>query len=430
MALDWGMAAVIVAIAIIPLVISSTAADVIQLLFRKLRGFIWPYTTQCESILWEDMPYDDNGIHDCGVTPDSCLHRSSRGTHITNPRCWNSTIAIMFNRAWNSPGRRARKPFKKPLQLDPNQTYLRTDAKTLLAFFAYATSKFHSPSSSDRTLVQFGDSSSFGGLKFEDAELELEEITDPKGGKAVLVAHIKGSLAETEQPIKLTRKEIQNMINGYPPLYRETFQIRPSAPAIPYPIKNLRDAQVRGSWIIAAGMGGKIDTAMPIYFDPLPPGSHDSVDPCDGFGQPNSPLTRVLQTLKLIQNAFSSASANDQKNIEVVIKAITMMHGTRTESGVHNFIVGTDLDNVVPITLSTQQCTFVLELFKTNVTENSELSISDQMQLGPILLQVLYVALWGAIRVVRYYKDNFNQVTIPELLKKHDIVYLRGCDGE
>ena len=267
-------------------------------------------------------------------------------------------------------------------------------------------------------------------MKFEDAELELEEIIDPKGGKAVLVAHIKGSLAETEQPIKLTRKEIQNMINGYPPLYRETFQIRPSAPAIPYPIKNLRDAQVRGSWIIAAGMAGKIDIAMPIYFDPLPPGSHDSVDPCDGFGQPNSPLTRVLQTLKLIQNAFSSASANDQKNIEVVIKAITMTHGTRTESGVANFIVGTDLDNVVPITLSTQQCTFVLELFKTNVTENSELSISDQMQLGPILLQVLYVALWGAIRVVRYYKDNFNQATIPELLKKHDIVYLRGCDSE
>ena len=133
MALDWGMAAVIVAIAIIPLVISSTAADFIQLLFRKLRGFIWPYTTQCESMLWEDMPSDDNGIHDCGVTPDSCLHRSSRGTHITTPRCWNSTIAIMFNRAWNSPGRRARKPFKKPLQLDPNQTYLRTDAKTLLA---------------------------------------------------------------------------------------------------------------------------------------------------------------------------------------------------------------------------------------------------------------------------------------------------------
>ena len=430
MALDWSMAAVIVAIAIIPLMISSTAADFIQLLFRRLRGFIWPHTTQCESMLWEDMPFDEDGIHDCGVTPNSCLHRSSRGTHITSPRCWNSTVAIVFNRAWNSPGRRARKPFVKPSQLDPYHSYLRTDAKTILAFFAYATSKYRSPPSSNRSLVRFGDSSSSGGFKFEDAELELEEITDSKGGKAVLVAHIKGSLPETEQAIKLTKREIRNLVDGYPPLYRESFRIRPSAPVIPYPIKDLRDAQVRGSWIIAAGMAAKIDMAMPIYFDPLPPGSHDSVNPCDGFGKPNSPLTRVLQTLKLIQKAFSSASANDQKNIEVVIKAITMMHGTRTESGVYNFIVGTDLHNVVPITLSAQQCTFVLELFKTNATENSELSMHDQMQLGPILLQVLYVALWGAIRVVRYYKDNLNQVVVPELLKKHDVIYLRGCDGE
>ena len=177
-------------------------------------------------------------------------------------------------------------------------------------------------------------------------------------------------------------------------------------------------------------MAREIDMTMPIYFDPLPPGSHDSIDPCDGFEKPNGPLTRVLQTLKLIQKAFSSASANDQINIEVTIKAITMMHATRTESGVYNFIVDTDLHNVVPITLSTQQCTFVLGLFKTNVTEKSELSISDQMQSGPILLQVLYVTLWGAIEVMRYYKDNFDRVTIPDLLKKHDVVYLRGCDGE
>ena len=430
MALDWGMAAVIVAIAIIPLMISSTAADFIKAVLRRLRGLIWPKTTQCESLLWTDMPSDDNGIHDCGVTPAACLHRSSRGTHINSSSCWNSTVAIMFNRAWNSPGRRSRKPFKKPLQLDPNKPYLRTDAKTVIAFFAYSTSKFRSPPSSSRILVRFGDSISFDGMRFEDAELELEEVKDPKGGKAVLVAHIKGSLLENEQPVKLTKKEIRNLVDGYPPLYRETFRIRPSAPAVQFPITNLRDAQVRGSWIVAVGMARNSGMAMPIYFDPLPPGSYDSVDPCVGFGKPNSPLTRVIQTLKLIKEAFSMASANDQKNIDVVIRAITLMHGTRTESGVPNLIVGTDLHSVVPITLSVQQCTFVLALFKTNVMENSELSIVEKMQLGPILLQVLYVALWGAIEVVRFYKDNSNRATVPDLLKKYDVVYLRGCDGD
>ena len=87
MALDWGMAAVIVVIVIISSMICFTAVDFIQLLFRRLRGFIWPHTRQCVLILWEDMPSDDDGIHDCGVTPNSCLHRSSRGSHITTPRC-------------------------------------------------------------------------------------------------------------------------------------------------------------------------------------------------------------------------------------------------------------------------------------------------------------------------------------------------------
>lgn len=429
MALNWGMAAVIVAIAIIPLMISSTAVDFIQTIFRHLRGLMWPKTTQCESILWSDMPSDDDGIHDCGVAPASCLHRNNRGNHILAPECWNSTIAIMFNRAWNSPGRRARKPFKKPLQLDSDKTYLRTDPKTVLAFFAYATSKFDSPPSSSQSLVAYGDSSVCGFI-FQDAELKLEEFPDGKGGKPVLVAHLKGCLAEHKAPIKLTKNELQKMIEGYPPLYRETFQVRPSARPKPYPIKELRDAQVRGAWIIAAGIAGSIDMAMPIYFDPLPAGSHNELDPCNGLGKPNNPITRVIQTLKLIQTAFSSASTNDKKNIQVVIDAITNMHGTRTESNVYSFIVGTDLHSAVSITLSGQQCDFVLELFKANVTGKSVLSVTEKIQLEPILLQVLHVALWGTIRVVRFYKDNENRCKIPDFLKKHDVVYLRGCIDE
>lgn len=170
--------------------------------------------------------------------------------------------------------------------------------------------------------------------------------------------------------------------------------------------------------------------AMPVYFDPLPAGSYEKVDPCNGFGKPNNPITRVIQTLKLIKTAFSSASANDKTNIQVVIEAITNMHGTRTESNVYSFIVGTDLHNAVPITLTGQQCDFVLELFRTNVTEKSVLSVTDKIQLDPILLQVLYVALWGTIRVVRFYKNNYNRFRIPELLKKHDVVYLRDCADE
>ena len=93
------------------------------------------------------MPSSGNGIHDCGVTSATFLHRSSRGNRILASKCSNSTIAIIFNRASNSSGRRA-KSLKKPSQLDPNKTYLRIDAKTFLALSAYATSKNDSPPSS------------------------------------------------------------------------------------------------------------------------------------------------------------------------------------------------------------------------------------------------------------------------------------------
>lgn len=64
------------------------------------------------------------------------------------------------------------------------------------------------------------------------------------------------------------------------------------------------------------------------------------------------------------------------------------------------------------------------------MTDKSILSIADKIQLDPILLQVLYVALWGTIRVVRFYKNNYNRVRIPDLLINYDAVYLRDCDDE
>ena len=100
-----------------------------------------------------------------------------------------------------------------------------------------------------------------------------------------------------------------------------------------------------------AGMAGAAGVAMPTYFNPLPSECSDSINPIHDLGRSNNPLTDVLQTLELIETAFSSASANDQKNIQVVINAITMMHGTRTESGVNRLIVSTDLYNVCLIKL-------------------------------------------------------------------------------
>ena len=187
---------------------------------------------------------------------------------------------------------------------------------------------------------------------------------------------------------------------------------------------------MRGAWIIAVGIAeATIVPAVRLYFDPIPTDSNDSVDPCNGWGKPDRPLTRVLNTLKLSKTAYaSSGTAKEKLNIQATIDAVTMMYGTRTESNVKSFIIGTDLDAIVPITLSNRQCEFVLELFSKNVTSVDVLGVGDKAMLDPILLQVLYVTLWGAIGVARYYKDNLNDIRIPDLLMRYDkVVYLRDC---
>ena len=114
------MAAVIVAIAIIPLMISSTATDFLQVIGRFLRSLIWPKTAQCDPLLWSDMPSDSRlGIHDCGLAPAACLHRSNRTSdYLVAPECWNSTLAIMFNRGNPTSSQRRlevrpRRPFER-----------------------------------------------------------------------------------------------------------------------------------------------------------------------------------------------------------------------------------------------------------------------------------------------------------------------------
>lgn len=110
---------------------------------------------------------------------------------------------------------------------------------------------------------------------------------------------------------------------------------------MPYHMKDFRDSQDRSAWIVAAGLAGRIDTAMPVFFDPLPNRANDEEDPCDGFGKPNDPITRIIHTLRFIKTAFSAAPANGKTLFKGVIKAATVMHGTRTESNGYSFIVGT-----------------------------------------------------------------------------------------
>lgn len=59
--------------------------------------------------------------------------------------------------------------------------------------------------------------------------------------------HVLKALLQKTGPNKLTSNKIQDMIDGYPPLYRETFKVRCSA------IKDLRDTHSRGAWIVATG---------------------------------------------------------------------------------------------------------------------------------------------------------------------------------
>ena len=377
---DWsqagGVAAVVSAL-YLPFVLSPTAATALYRAGRSLARWVWPASALCERLLWEDVP--DGLIHDCSATANACshseLHRSSKG-------CWEETLAKVFSRGWISSSRR-NQMVPKPSELDLNQQYLCTDAKTILAFIVC--------SMSDKGLEKpsyFQD-----GLQFGDSSIEIKENN-------VLVAHLKGTVHRN-----LTKKTIEGILAGYPPWYRESLTM-PHGPVVPYPILS-RDDIFRAGWVIAVGLGE--NPPLPLVL------SHEKLN--------DKPIKRVWEILEhKLKPHFSTDT-----NIEAACEAVDFMWKRQTASGVDMFLTK-DLERhwrqASP--LNDHECIFAMAVFN----DYSKLTERDKERLKPILLPVICTAIRGSYTVVRRLRRGPNTLFIPNCLRDPGrLVFLRDCSS-
>ena len=245
----WDTFAVIVALVAIPLTTSPTVLQAIKSLYLFLYRKLYPITAQCERLQWADVP--DGYLFNC---PDDC--RGSSDLH-QDADCLESTLGSFFRRAWVSPSRRD-KTVPKPKQLSLDTRYVRSDTKLLKAYilmnpFLHDNIRFHDI----------------------DGVLTAHLLTKHEG------LHWYGlSTSEMRRYIPhrctLTKREIELILEGYPPDYSEQVLISQDQSitnsticvSVPSPIQERADIH-RGGWIIG--------TALHRYFKDLQTTKADTV---------------------------------------------------------------------------------------------------------------------------------------------------------
>jgi hypothetical protein len=380
---DWGMAAVLVAI--IALFCAGGPAQGISSLLLLVQRWIWPDHARCEQVSWSDIP--DGKIHDC---ISFCRHW---GAHSHEMLCWQSTIARVFNRAWTSSSRGARYG-RKPDALSFRKHFLCTDVDTILAFILCTVG--------DRKYLDWNTSS----LHFGDTVVTL------RAHCGVLVAHLRGNIRA--ERVNLTKHEIQMMVQGYPPYYREKV-ILEHGPCLPHPIRDSRDID-RGGWIVAVGLSTTIPLALYTY-------------PTEKIFNGFRPFQKAVQrVLDVLQDVILKNFPLDN-NLQDVIRAVGYMVRSGTGSGVGNHGVPQEGVPGGSLTqLNGQQCTLAMKIFN----DFEPLTVGQDNQLRPILAPVLNAAFLGTYRVIQYSKDIGMHFHLPKLLEehRHKPVYLMDCGND
>jgi hypothetical protein len=364
----------------------------------KLITDSWRRQRKVIQLKWEDIP--DGRIHQCSSIPTSqnCQHDRPHGQQT---QCWEeeSSIAITFNCAWAQSKSR-------PCQVNapdrlPTVPLLCTDVKTVMAFILCTAQGPRSSWSSTRSNHQ-----NYGGTKI-DCEV----------WKGIHLCHIQGHVQSNR---RLRKSELEAILDGYPPWYRETFVTRGRI-TLPFPINSESDV-ARGGWSIALGLADeRIDDQAPLPF----------------YRCANEPEAQGFRRNGVIYRvAIERCLAHIQRNIlphfptDINVKAaITMLEyliAERTVSGIPipgEFSVGWSASN--PRYLTASECRFLMQ----NFNDFRPLDDAERTTLRAMLLPAMAVTVFGAVNVVEYLKVG-HELKLP--LNFNDWsqeVYLRDCNS-
>ncbi|KAI1505747.1 hypothetical protein F5X99DRAFT_216846 [Biscogniauxia marginata] len=390
MAVDWEMAAVAAALAIF---IAPYLLKWLKAAYEAFRGKSRRYIR----LKWQDIP--EGRIHQCSHPYTICNHS---GQHAQDNECWSSvgSLGPYFNRAWDLS---TKKPQHAKIIIETlplGSSFLCTDARTVLAFLLYTADKKKKSGWYPRA------------LSFDETRLELETFNGNT------VAHIRG-VFRTERQM-LTKTELDCMLSGYPPWYREKYKTRASI-EVPFPISSHEDVS-RAGWILAVGlMDDRIDNQAPLAL-------YRCLDEPDepGFRQ-NGRIFRqaVARCRDHIQEHILPHFPGNQ-DVADAIRALNWLVERFTGSGMPEGGLGRSPSHsgrTLPH-LKYSDCRFICQ----NFNDYCELDTKAKTRLEPILFPTMAAAIHGAYDIVQYLKDDGMELKIPpELLPLDREVWLRDC---
>lgn len=228
MVVRWDIAAFVVALLTMFVSASPAALSFIQNIFRSLVCLLWPSRGHCRRFLWDDV--QDGLLHLCDPR-GTCSHANPTDRQHDSKHCWDQTLGDVFNRAWyfmSSDSNANKFVTKKPSQLALHEDYIQTDVQTLKAYLLLTTDVSRTSEMAEQVNLL--------GIK-RCSDLTLVHLP------------MRGGMPTNT---KLTKFEINRMIEGYPPFFREHLTTTGGI-TLPFPI-TAADHITRGTWILSVGM--------------------------------------------------------------------------------------------------------------------------------------------------------------------------------
>ncbi|KAL8329723.1 hypothetical protein RB597_005144 [Gaeumannomyces tritici] len=396
---DWAMGAVLLTLGIFGAKLLYTASsDKVKSIRNTHRRVIM--------LSWAGMP---NGrVHDCqtGSAPAQYwpCHHSRR--HEKALKCWESpsSLATILNRAWRLSERDPRYLDDVPIQLPFSGTYICTDVRTVLAFIVCTVAENKSSSWSPRHL-------SFGTTRVSRERLG-----------PLTFCHIQGQFQERRS--RLTKSELERLLDGYPPWYRETFTTHAGTVRLAFPTVSEADIS-RGGWIAAVGlMDVSVQSQAPLAVYTCPAGS----EPERPAFRSNGVVFRsaVARCRDHIANNIQPHFPADV-NVAAAVVMLEHLMVEKTGSGIPSpgRFGPRWSDSVPPLPhLSGPDCRFVMK----NLNGYQPLDATDVARYGPILLPAMAAVVHGAYEVVQYLKDVGVELRAPpEFGSLDNEVFLKDC---
>jgi hypothetical protein len=391
MALDSGYVQVILTVCLLPFVVAGYWWINAQISYRWIRILIWHDEGQCEYLEWKgfvggtDTQQRVRPIHICITTPAGigCSHSQ----HNPGDKCWRGTIDSFFN------GSVQRRTINKPSKLPVNQSFLCVDTQFIKAFVLLAMNHVNTP-------------------------LEIEASRHNDSGEVLV--HISLHLNQLNHFFQrnLSILEIDRLLRGYPPFYREVLNC--NGMRVPSPIRTDRDVS-RGGWVIGAGLSST--NPIPVYVDTFHKGSTVRGEI---FW---IALTRVKAVLENNIRLLYLDDAPISQRITAVINGLTHIINEKTDSGLDRAMQDSGLMSYTPRVLTQEECIRAMRIFNDSYRLDNDGLAKLKTQLQGMILEVLKAALMGAKACIMYVKDPGRELEskIPAILLKSERVFLQGC---